>query len=38
VDARVFVYMCMVCDSLEVHFAPTIKFVDQIIKNIVKGE
>jgi len=28
----------MVCDSLEVHFAPTIKFVDQIIKDIAKGE
>jgi hypothetical protein len=34
----VFVCVCIVCDSLEVHFAPTIKFVDQIIKDIAKGE
>jgi hypothetical protein len=33
-----FVCVCMVCDTLKVHFASTTKFVDQIIKDIAKGE
>jgi hypothetical protein len=35
---NVFVCVCMVCDSLKVHFVSTTKFVDQIIKDIAKGE
>ncbi len=30
--------MCMDCENLKVHFAPTTKFVNQIVKVVAKGE
>jgi hypothetical protein len=31
-------FVCMVCEKLKVHFTPTTKFVNQIVKVVAKGE